>query len=750
MRTGAVLAGDVNGDCWSDLVFTTGAIASGQLMVYQNRAGAGFAQALLNVTATSNPFAGAGIADLDGDYRLDLALGNLLTGDTRTYRGDGAGGFTLLQSLPMSRSTFGFAFGDYSGDEWPDVFAAHWDIEPPPTDSPALLINLGTGSALADGSLVGMDVAAGTTSADLPQDFALSPGFVDLNDDQDADLLIAADFATSQVLQNTGTQSYSVITSSAPLSDQNASGHAIADFDNDGLWDWFVASVHGPGDSRPWPWGIQGNKLYFGDNSFPFLIAAGSATGTEDAEWPWGVCAQDFDNDGLTDLFVETGFGDAPPAVMASESTDPFIVQINESLFDKQLTRARLFINQGNRTFIDQASAWGIDNPTNGRGVACLDYDRDGDIDIAIAQNSGPALLYENQHSADDGNHFLSLRLLSVSPNTHAIGAVVTVEAGGQTQMQQVSANSNFLGQDAYDLHFGLGQETTIDALTVRWPDGTNESYLQMPVNKFMGLYDPRMLSYPTTARLNRIDAAITAALGYVDTPGQLASDILLGLSWMVRMHQISLPYSPGDVLIARAVDFENQGRTDEASQLRAWRRSFDPLYQISQSDYNRLGSFDIATFAGVYCHQIPLVDSNILDIADFAALGGYDNTHALLALVWAIDNDCVMPPAFDKALLADVVVDVYRIADDNGSTVVDDLRIEAMAFLAAAGRHDLIEAAWVDQVLDAQLPDGGWKGDPDDIDAADHTTGLALWLLLQLAEDSKVLTGYVAQTWDE
>jgi hypothetical protein len=218
----------------------------------------------------------------------------------------------------------------------------------------------------------------------------------------------------------------------------------------------------------------------------------------------------------------------------------------------------------------------------------------------------------------------------------------------------------------------------------------------------------------------------------------------------MVRMHRISLPYSPGSVLIARATDFEIQGMSDRAAQLRAWRRSFDPVYQISQSDYNRLGSFDTATFAGVYCHQFPMTDTHLQDITALAAQGGYETTHALLALIWAIDNDCDLPAGYDPALLADVIADVYAIADANGSTVLDDLRVEAMAFLAAAGRHDLIEAAWVDQVLDAQLPNGGWPGNPADTVASDHTTGLSLWLLLQLAEDSKVLPGYVAQTWDQ
>jgi hypothetical protein len=325
----------------------------------------------------------------------------------------------------------------------------------------------------------------------------------------------------------------------------------------------------------------------------------------------------------------------------------------------------------------------------------------------------------------------------------------VTVAAGGQTQMQQVSANSNFLGQDAYDLHFGLAAATTVNAVTVDWPSGTASTYSDLPASRFVTLLDPRMLPFADAARLARIDAAIAAAEAYVAVPAQLDEDILLGLSWMQRMHGLSLTYSPGDELIARALQYESQGQSSAASQLRVWRRIFDPVYQVSNADFNQLVGFDAVTFPPVYCHQFPLVDANIQDMRDYVLLGGYYTTHVLLALLWAIDNACPMPPAYDQDLLSDTIRDVYAIADAGGSSVLDDLRVDAMAILAAAGRHDLIQASWVDQILDEQLAGGGWKGDPNDSEPADHTTGLALWLLLQLAEEGKVFSGFVAQEWD-
>ena len=106
MRTAAVVATDLNTDCWTDLVFATGATASGQLVSYENAAGSGFSQRLLDLGAATNPVAGLGAADLDGDYRPDLVIGNLLAGNMQTYRANASGSFTLLQSV-----AYGFGGG---------------------------------------------------------------------------------------------------------------------------------------------------------------------------------------------------------------------------------------------------------------------------------------------------------------------------------------------------------------------------------------------------------------------------------------------------------------------------------------------------------------------------------------------------------------------------------------------------------------------------------------------------------------
>ena len=746
MRTGAVVATDLNTDCWPDLVFATGATASGQLVAYENAAGSRFSQRLLHLNAAANPVAGLGAADLDGDYRPDLVTGNLLAGNMETYRASASGNFTLLQSIAMGRSTVGFAFGDYSHDGWLDLHAAHWDVVPPLAAPAALLRNLGAG-ATPRGSLTGGDAAAGT--ANSPQITDVSAGFADLDGDGHRDLLTLGDWATGQLLHHTGAAAFSVLPPQGfvPV-DEDPAGQAIRDFDNDGRWDWFVAAVREPLPVRPWDWGVAGNRFHFGMAASPYLAARTPGTGAEDAGWAWGVCAEDFDNDGFVDIFVENGFGYLPDAVMMAQSNHPFVQSINQSLFDQKFQRPRLFMNQGNRTFVDESQAWGLTALTNGRGVACLDYDRDGDVDIAVAQNSGPALFFENRHAAADGDNFLELRLVAPAPNTRALGALVRVQAGGQTQMRQVSANGSYQGQDGGDLHFGLGGALTVDSLVVTWPDGTVTNYGATSVNRFLTLLDPDMLPYPSPTLPARLDGAIASALAHVADPAEQDNDLMITLTWLQRQHGIALPYSPAGQMLGRIQTAENNGNTVLAQQLRGWRRLFDPLYQLAPADYAAFVGFDAMTLAAVHCHQFPLDDADMTAWSNSESQGSYETTHALLALLWAIDNDCAMPPSYNAALLDETIADVYTIAATGGGTLTD-IRLEAMTFLAAAGRHDLIQSSWVDLVLNAQQPNGGWLANPGETSTTDHTTVLGLWLLLLLAEEQKVLANYVAQPWD-
>jgi hypothetical protein len=106
---------------------------------------------------------------------------------------------------------------------------------------------------------------------------------------------------------------------------------------------------------------------------------------------------------------------------------------------------------------------------SNGRSVVALDMDRDGDVDLLVNNfRQPPVLLANTQHRP---NHWLGVRLRGAKPNVNAIGARVTVAAGGRKVLHEVSCGIGYMAQDEEVLHFGLGAATTAD-VTVRWPNG--------------------------------------------------------------------------------------------------------------------------------------------------------------------------------------------------------------------------------------------------------------------------------------
>jgi hypothetical protein len=107
--------------------------------------------------------------------------------------------------------------------------------------------------------------------------------------------------------------------------------------------------------------------------------------------------------------------------------------------------------------------------PRVARGAAYGDFDNDGDLDIVMTTNSGPAVLLRNDGTK---NRSLRLRLVGSRSNRNAIGAVVQVTAGGETQSAMVQSGSSYLSQSERILTFGLGQRTQADAVEVRWPSG--------------------------------------------------------------------------------------------------------------------------------------------------------------------------------------------------------------------------------------------------------------------------------------
>ena len=450
MISGGVAAGDYDGDGYVDLFISQGDI--GPNMLYRNLGALGkFREEGAQAGVANGPAMSCGpiFGDRDGDGWLDLLVGGVEGTPASVYSNQGNRTFADISAIAGVDNGFdqySFAFGDIDGDLDLDMAIGHW------TAGLSVWVNDGRN----------FDVS-GTAGVALIQTFAFTPIFAEITGDGWLDLLVASDFGTSVVLFNNGDLTFTQNTAS-PITDENGMGASVGDYDNDGILDWFVTSIWDPDQIPEGNWGITGNRLYRGLGAGLFEDKTDVA-GVRQGFWGWGSCFADFDNNGWLDIFHVNGF----PHISATEfHEDP----------------ARLFMNNGDGTFNEQSVARGVADTGQGRGIICFDYDRDGDIDIFIANNSQPPKLYRNDGGND--NSHLSVRLAGQPPNTEGVGARVYVTVGGATQMRELRSGSNFSSSDPVEAHFGLGTATVVDVLRVEWPGGMTTILNNVPAGQHM------------------------------------------------------------------------------------------------------------------------------------------------------------------------------------------------------------------------------------------------------------------------
>jgi enediyne biosynthesis protein E4 len=143
-----------------------------------------------------------------------------------------------------------------------------------------------------------------------------------------------------------------------------------------------------------------------------------------------------------------------------------------------------LFLNDGRGGFRDVASAAGpsFAQPRVGRGLACADFDRDGDVDLLMTTNNGGAVLFRNDQRA--GNRSIRFRLIGTRSNRDAIGATVRVEHGGSSQVRMVKSGSSYLSQSELPVTFGVGRRDRIDRVTIAWPSGASQEFRGLATGK--------------------------------------------------------------------------------------------------------------------------------------------------------------------------------------------------------------------------------------------------------------------------
>jgi hypothetical protein len=324
---------------------------------------------------------------------------------------------------------------------------------------------------------------------------------------------------TCWLFHNRGNGTFEDVTATCGIFDTSSKslGVTMIDSDIDGWPDLFVAN-----DTQP-------NKLYRNLKNGMFrdvAVEAGVAFSAEGkARAGMGADAADFDNSGVAGLAVTNfdnemialyrplgrglfedvamkagvgapsrnslGFGCAfadfdldgdLDLVVANGHIDETVRNIRGNAGYAQ--PPHLFLNQGNGVFRDGAADAGREfaQPRVGRGLACADFDRDGDVDLLMTTNNGPAVLFRNDQSS--GNRFARFRLTGTVSNRDAIGATVRIFHGGTSQSRLVKGGSSYLSQSELPLTFGVGRRDRLDRVVVAWPNGRTEEFKNVATGK--------------------------------------------------------------------------------------------------------------------------------------------------------------------------------------------------------------------------------------------------------------------------
>lgn len=311
------------------------------------------------------------------------------------------------------------------------------------------------------------DVSLKTGIAQASGFYAFTATAADLNGDGWTDIYVASDSTPSLYFRNNKNGSFTELGTEAGVAynengtEQAGMGVAVADFNNDGFLDITKTNF-----IRDYPNLYKNSgKGFFED----VAISAGLAVNPQ--YLLWGVGLEDFDNDGRRDLFQVSGH--VYPELQAEE---PYATQ---RLVYRQLPNGKF-------EDVSSQSGSGVTAKHSSRGAAFGDFDNDGDVDVLVMNMDAPPSLLRNDLRND--SRWVKVKLLGTTSNRSAIGAVVTVHAGGASQTAAVLSQSSYLSVNDSRLHFGLGANDKIDRITVRWPSGVSEDFTGVRVNSLLAL----------------------------------------------------------------------------------------------------------------------------------------------------------------------------------------------------------------------------------------------------------------------
>ena len=492
----AVSVVDFDRDGWQDLYVTTSG-EDGKNALFRNMGDGRFEDVAAALGVADVNRRGTGVSmnavwgDYDNDGYEDLFLAKW--GRPELFRNDAGQGFTRVTDaagLPDWLNANAAVWLDYDRDGLLDLFVGGyypeeidlWNL-PHTRVMPESFEYAENGGRnflfrnLGDGRFEDVAEAMGVDS----RRWALAAAAADLQGDGFPDIVVANDYGVEEVYLNEGGRGFREAGEAtrigfAPKSGMNVS---FGDVFNQGRLALYISNISEEGVL------IQGNNLWVprGRGDAVVFDNMANALGVELGGWAWAAQFGDLNNDGHQDLYLTNGYVSDDPErsywydfskvaggnkqIISDARNWPAMEGRSLSGFQAK----RLWLNDGAGRFREVAQAVGAADRLDGRAVALVDLWNRGVLDVVVANQRGPLLVYKNY--AREAHGWIAFELEGQASNRSAIGAQVRVFFGGQEQLQEVHGGSGFSAQNQRRLHFGLGREATVERVEIRWPSGT-------------------------------------------------------------------------------------------------------------------------------------------------------------------------------------------------------------------------------------------------------------------------------------
>ncbi len=222
----------------------------------------------------------------------------------------------------------------------------------------------------------------------------------------------------------------------------------------------------------------------------PIFSDIGFFSGIAETDWSWTPLVQDFDNDGFRDIIITNGFPkDVTDHDFIAFRKESYGIASKKFALD-QIPQVKIsnyaFHNNGDLTFSNSTSQWGLNQPTFSNGAAYVDLDNDGDLDIVINNINDEASLYENTSMNDRQHsyHYLNVQLKGDSLNRNGLGAWIEIYYQGKQQVYEQSPYRGYLSTMPLDAHFGLDTVSIIDSVIIKWPKGKKQLLKSVTTNQ--------------------------------------------------------------------------------------------------------------------------------------------------------------------------------------------------------------------------------------------------------------------------